>query len=144
MATKRKRDYKAEYAKRIAKAEAAGKTRQQARGHKAKEHVERARRSKAKFGVSPSTLTKIRKKARDRLLALYQKTARNPVSEKTLRRGMKLLHYEDLLSLIDMDPIDVLSAVKIQDTYLEQLAQYFPVSIDDIESAGTNPLWYHR
>lgn len=144
MATKRKRNYKAEYARRIARAEAAGKTRQQARGHKPKEHIERARRSKIKYGVSPGTLTKWRNKAKDRLLAIYDKIARNPVSETTLRRGMKLLHYEDLVELVEMDRMDIISAVKIQSTYLEQLAEHFPVSIDDIVDADHNPLWYHR
>lgn len=141
---KRKRDYKAEYARRIKRAETAGKTRQQARGHKPKEHVERARRSKAKYGVSPSTLTKLRKRAKDKLKSLYEKTAKNPINDRTLNRGMKLLHREDLQSLVDMDPIDILSAVKIQDSYLEQLAEYFPASIDDITEAEFNPLWYHR
>lgn len=141
---KRKRDYKAEYARRIAKATASGKTRQQARGHKPKEHIERARRAKAKYGVAPSTLTRLRKRAYERLKSLYEKTARNPISDRTIKRGMKLLHHEDLRNLIDMDQIDILSAVKIQDTYLEQLAEYFPASIDDIEGASHNPLWYHR
>jgi hypothetical protein len=38
------RDYKAEYARRTAKGEREGKTRQQARGKKAGEHIERRRR----------------------------------------------------------------------------------------------------
>lgn len=40
------RDFKAEYARRIARALAQGKTRQQARGHKAHEHIERAERER--------------------------------------------------------------------------------------------------
>jgi hypothetical protein len=38
------RDYKAEYARRKAQGRAAGKTVQQARGHKEREHIERRRR----------------------------------------------------------------------------------------------------
>ena len=48
----RQRDYKAEYARRIARAEAKGKTRQQARGHKVREHVIRREREIAKRGLT--------------------------------------------------------------------------------------------
>jgi hypothetical protein len=141
---KRRRNYKAEYARRIARAAAAGKTRQQGRGHKAREHVTRARRTRAKYGVSPAQLGKLRKAAFDRVMALFNATARNPVSERTVHRGMRMLHGDDLQSLIDMDDVDVLSAVKVSDAYLYQLDEYFPHSIDEIESEGHNPLWYHR
>ena len=46
----KKRDYKAEYARRIKNAEAKGKTRQQARGHKKNEHILRREREKAETG----------------------------------------------------------------------------------------------
>lgn len=48
------------YARRIARAEAKGKTRQQARGHKEHEHVERKEREIAEQGVSGSQLKSIR------------------------------------------------------------------------------------
>ena len=48
----RQRDYKAEYARRIARADAKGKTRQQARGHKVREHVIRREREIAKRGIT--------------------------------------------------------------------------------------------
>ena len=57
----RKRDYRAEYAKRIARATAEGKTRQQARGHKAGEHIERARKERAKEGLSAAERESIRR-----------------------------------------------------------------------------------
>lgn len=144
MATKRKRDYKAEYARRIAKAMAAGKTRQQARGHKPKEHVVRARKSQAKYGASPSTMTRLRKQAYDRVLGLYNRVAKNPVSSRTVHRGMRMLHADDLWGLVAMDDVDVISAVKVSDTYLDQLSEYFPASMDAINDAEWNPLWYHR
>lgn len=46
----RKRDFKAEYAARLARAKAAGRTRQQARGHRSGEARERARRERVKHG----------------------------------------------------------------------------------------------
>ena len=56
----RQRDFKAEYQRRIAKALAAGKTRQAARGHKVKEHIIRREREVAEAGVSASQLRSIR------------------------------------------------------------------------------------
>jgi hypothetical protein len=44
------RDYRAEYARRIARATAAGKSRQAARGHQAREHVARAQREREEYG----------------------------------------------------------------------------------------------
>jgi len=44
------RDFKAEYARRIERAKAQGKTRQQARGHKPKEHIERRERERRENG----------------------------------------------------------------------------------------------
>ena len=46
----RARDYKAEYARRLAKGQASGKSRQQARGHKAHEHIERKEKEREKYG----------------------------------------------------------------------------------------------
>ncbi len=151
MAAKRKRNYKAEYNRRIAKAAAAGKTRQQARGHVAKEHVRRAQRSRAKYGATPAQLTKLRKAAKGRLLAVYERIARNPVNERTVARGMKYLHAEDLKAIIDRDDMATVSMIKQvsplspeADSYYDQLAEYFPESIDDLAGDDINPLWYHR
>lgn len=48
------RDFKAEYARRIARATGAGKTRQQARGHRAGEARERKQRERETYGVAGS------------------------------------------------------------------------------------------
>jgi hypothetical protein len=56
----RQRDFRAEYAKRIAKALAAGKTKQAGRGHKAHEHIERREREVAEAGITGSQLRSIR------------------------------------------------------------------------------------
>lgn len=55
-----KKDRKGGYAKRVAKGIAGGKTKQQARGHKVKEHIERAEKEKAKQGVTGSQIRSIR------------------------------------------------------------------------------------
>jgi hypothetical protein len=60
MATK-PRDFKAEYARRIASAQARGKTRQAARGHKHQEHIARREREiEQNEGVSNSQVRSIR------------------------------------------------------------------------------------
>ena len=60
MAGGRKRDFKAEYARRIANASAKGKTRQQARGHVAREHVFRKEREIEREGISSQQLQAVR------------------------------------------------------------------------------------
>lgn len=144
MAAKRKRNYKAEYARRIRNAEAKGKSRQQARGHIAKEHVERSRRTQSKFGASPSTLTRARAKALDHLSRMLS-GGKKPVDERTLERGIRLLHIEDLRSVVEIKSGDYLKALAAaQATQVAALADVFPYSIDDIEEAERNPIWYHR
>lgn len=54
------RDYKAEYARRIASAIKRGKTRQSARGHKPQEHISRREREREEFGITGSEVRAIR------------------------------------------------------------------------------------
>ncbi len=153
--SRRPRDYKAEYKRRLARGKKQGKTRQQARGHRPKEHVERRRKSEQKYGASPSTLTGLRKQAFDKLMAIYQTQALNPVSDKTVRKGMKMLHAEDLRALIDRDNVEIINRASVQAaftdskgvyhrSYIDQLAEDFPVSIDELVAVDYNPYWYHR
>lgn len=53
------RDYKAEYERRISRATAAGKTRQAARGHKVREHVERRQKEIVRYGLTIDQLKKV-------------------------------------------------------------------------------------
>lgn len=98
-------------------------------------------------------MTRLRKAAKEKLFAAYKVIARNPrnVSEKTVARGMKYLHADDLRSVIEWDPIRITNLTKelspldtLADSYHAQLAEYFPTSIDDIEGDDHNPGWYHR
>lgn len=56
----RKRDYAAEYARRLAKGRSAGKTRQEARGHRAGEASYRRKREREEYGLASSEVTSIR------------------------------------------------------------------------------------
>lgn len=140
---RRPRDYKAEYKRRIAKGVAAGRSRQQARGHKIKEHVERRRRAILKYGGTPSQLTHWRRAAFENARQVLGTAARNPIDERTLKRGVRLLHLDDLKALAEMDPFAVASAVKIDGAHIAALEEYFPASMDAIEAEEHNPLWYH-
>jgi len=56
----RERDFKAEYAARLKRAMAKGKTRQQARGHKPREHIARREREIKEHGASFSQIKSIK------------------------------------------------------------------------------------
>lgn len=53
------RDFKAEYARRIARNLEKGKTRQQARGHRAQEHIYRAEREREELGLTRANIASI-------------------------------------------------------------------------------------
>ncbi len=141
---KKKRDYAAEYKRRIASAEAKGRSRQSARGHIAKEHVERARRAKAKFGASPSTLTRLRGKVLAHLIAeLEMEGTRKAIKIATLTKGVRLLHVEDLRTALVLNGTDIKAVAAAQMVDMAALALTFPYSEDAVEDAQQNPFWYH-
>lgn len=53
------RDFKAEYARRIARALEKGKTRQEARGHRKGEHIERREREKEELGITRDQMRRV-------------------------------------------------------------------------------------
>lgn len=57
----RKRDWKAEYAKRIARGERLGRTRQQSRGHIEREHIVRREREREKYGIAIDEASQVRR-----------------------------------------------------------------------------------
>lgn len=61
MASKPRSQWSAAYRRRIERAEAQGKTRQQARGHTAHEHIERAQKEREELGLSRAEIESIRR-----------------------------------------------------------------------------------
>lgn len=59
-AAPKKRDYKAEYERRIRNATKRGKTKQEARGHRKGEHIERAEREREELGITRAQENTIR------------------------------------------------------------------------------------
>lgn len=75
MAGGRTRDYKAEYARRIARAMEKGKTRQQARGHVPQEHVRRKEREIERLGLTRAQLQRVEHWATRRLFEVRDSLA---------------------------------------------------------------------
>jgi hypothetical protein len=161
---KRQRDYKAEYARRTAKlAPGPSPERQRARGHKPKEHVERARRTRRKFGVSPSTLTKLRARVVDHILAqLAAAGTAQPVKPATVRRGIKALNGNMLRFVLatEMHGETIKAGASIQgdgpehEEVAARFSEYFESLVDlwqdgdvqmpaELSPDDWNPFWYH-
>ena len=90
----KKRNYAAEYARRIARGQTAGKTRQQARGHKVHEHVERKVRELERYGLTSDQKSRIKK-----WVASYPNSDRDvdEVLQMTSEKGYAWFgHYRDV------------------------------------------------
>ena len=138
---KRQRDYKAEYARRVAKGTAAGRTRQEARGHHERERGQteagyRRERSILKYGATPAELTRLRRAAREHILAqLGAVGTRAPVYEPTVRKGLRMLHARSLETILQYTGRDFRSLGALD---LNEVA----VLLEDDE-LERNPFWYH-
>lgn len=141
-----KRDYKAEYAKRIARALEKGKTRQQARGHKPSEHVFRKPPPRKRVQLDPDRITE----ARERFIFKWGFDRANVLSDETI------------------DPDEVVAQAKIfgwawflkysrtwddlRKTYLKELKSgryasrgisYLQYLSDDVKAPDVSWLYYH-
>lgn len=145
MAARRRRDYKAEYARRVAGTAPGSAERQAKRGHKPPpgktEGAHRRERTMRKFGVSPSTLTRLRAAARDNIVSqLHAVGTRKWINEKTVTKGLAMLHANTLrnLALIDGGAIKQLASLDYGDVAANELFD----DEDADEWEGRNPLWY--
>jgi hypothetical protein len=132
------RDYKAEYARRVASARAAGKSMREARGHarEPQERKERRARAYREHGVSPERLSRLRRAAKAHMLAALA-GGKGPVNEATVDRGVKMMNGE-MLALIPQLPPDHLRGLAGL-SYAALILEYPDLENDD----ERNPFWYH-
>lgn len=136
------RDYKAEYARRVANATARGKTRAQARGHANEpvERRERRQRIRAQYGVSPERLSRLRRAAAEhvetQLRAAGTVRPGSPDRDR-IDSGMRRLSGEALIAAGQLDAQEI----KARAGYSYQmLILEFPEYENDDE---INPFWYN-
>jgi len=134
------RDYKAEYARRIASARGRGKTMREARGHAREPEERRQRRMRTyqQHGVSPERLAKARKAFVEHMInTLGAVTTRNHVDRAIITKHARLLP----LDIIE-DVILQTGATEIQNlarrNYQEMILEYPELENDE----ERNPLWY--
>jgi capsid protein len=94
MAQKPRSQWSEAYRKRIERAEARGLSRQQARGHKAKEHVIRRQRERAREAAKADVTTEHKKAIRDYLRRLPYAKARTEESFQRVRREVALRGWD--------------------------------------------------
>lgn len=145
----RQRDYAAEYRRRLAStARKLGKPRsrltpaerQAARGHKAEATEKRTRRERVKrqYGVTPERLARLRREARDHIVASLEiSRTRGPVNPETIRRSVGGIGAKGLETLIEL-PADAIFAMAHR-SYDDLIDEYPELENPD----ERNPTWYH-
>lgn len=140
----RKRNYKAEYARRVKSALAKGKTRQQARGHQAKEHVIRRERE-----IEEGKVTWAQRKAIEKFHASFDPKGQKPsVSANTMIDWAgevgydKFVKYRKLWTALHNQYMDRGGQ---RSKYSERTREEIEYMFDDLDLPDDDPEWlfYH-
>lgn len=140
MAAKPRSEWSAAYRRRIEAAEAKGKTRAEARGHRDERAEKRRRRQEyhAEFGAGPEKMARLRRLARQHMRDAYGTGSKGRVDFDTIDKGVRMMTaevIEDFVLNANGDQLRDLARLSY-----EALILQYPELENDAER---NPFWYH-